>query len=130
MNIGLTEVYVNIKNYDFDVHGKYTMDLKEASKFLYAFNCQKEYEQELEDKYEQEVYRSAAYQEEIAGKIIKIADEIDSVIDTICEIGNGVSEQDIKNDGDKLMKLRDELYSIAKEKDEEEDGEEEKEKEE
>lgn len=34
MDIGLQEVYVNLKNYDFDVLGSYKMDPKEAQKII------------------------------------------------------------------------------------------------
>jgi len=34
MDIGLQEVYVNLKNYDFDVLGSYKMDSKEAQKII------------------------------------------------------------------------------------------------
>lgn len=36
-DIGLTEIYVNLKNYDFDTCGNYKMDKKEAEKFVRVY---------------------------------------------------------------------------------------------
>ena len=36
-DIGLTEIYVNIKNHDFDTCGNYKMDKKEAEKFVRVY---------------------------------------------------------------------------------------------
>ncbi len=34
MDIGLIEVYNNLKNYDFDILGNYKMDKREAQKLI------------------------------------------------------------------------------------------------
>ena len=36
-DIGLTEIYVNLKNHDFDTCGNYKMDKKEAEKFVRVY---------------------------------------------------------------------------------------------
>ena len=36
-DIGLTEIYVNLKNHDFDTCGNYKMDRKEAEKFVRVY---------------------------------------------------------------------------------------------
>jgi hypothetical protein len=36
-DIGLTEIYVNLKNHDFDTCGSYKMDKKEAEKFVRVY---------------------------------------------------------------------------------------------
>jgi hypothetical protein len=36
-DIGLTEIYVNLKNHDFDTCGNYKMDKKEAEKFMRVY---------------------------------------------------------------------------------------------
>lgn len=34
MDIGLQEIYVNLKNFDFDILGNYKMDQREAQKII------------------------------------------------------------------------------------------------
>lgn len=36
-DIGLTEIYVNLKNHDFDTCGNYKMEKKEAEKFVRVY---------------------------------------------------------------------------------------------
>lgn len=37
IDLRLREIYVNLKNYDFDVHGSYKLDRNEANKFISWF---------------------------------------------------------------------------------------------
>lgn len=37
IDLRVREIYVNLKNYDFEVHGSYKMDKSEASKFISWF---------------------------------------------------------------------------------------------
>lgn len=46
MDIGLQEIYVNLKNYDFDILGNYKMDQKEAQKIIDYVENLKEAENE------------------------------------------------------------------------------------
>lgn len=36
-DIRLREIYVNLKNYDFDINGSYKMEQAEANKFIECF---------------------------------------------------------------------------------------------
>ena len=42
MDIRLTEFYNNLKNFDFDVHGYYKVDISEAKKIMAALDELKE----------------------------------------------------------------------------------------
>ena len=46
IDIRIREIYVNLKNYDFDVCGSYKMDASEAKKFVEWFE---EMEEDLKD---------------------------------------------------------------------------------
>lgn len=50
---------------------------------------------------------------EMYNKLYRISNEIDSVVDTIIEFGNGLSVTDLKREATRLMRLRDELDSLA-----------------
>ena len=44
---------------------------------------------------------------------VKTADKIDYMIDTICELGNGCTEEDIKREHEILFEIRDWLYEVG-----------------
>lgn len=50
---------------------------------------------------------------EMYEKLYEISSEIDSSVDTIIELGNCTTEADVRNEATKLMRIRDELDSLA-----------------